>query len=81
MTRPRKIIYDLWAGMVKRCTDKNHVSYKYYGAKGIKVCDEWVNDIEKFISDMGERPDGMTYGLVIFKHRELEDERVDKRKR
>lgn len=28
-------------GMVDRCYNKNCKAYKYYGARGIKVCDEW----------------------------------------
>lgn len=33
--------YSVWAGMHKRCYDPKHKSYPYYGALGIKVCDEW----------------------------------------
>jgi hypothetical protein len=25
-----------------RCSDKNHHTYKHYGAKGISVCNEWL---------------------------------------
>ena len=28
--------------MIERCYNQNHSSYKYYGGKGIKVCDEWL---------------------------------------
>lgn len=27
--------------MKSRCTDSNHKGYKYYGEKGITICDEW----------------------------------------
>ena len=27
--------------MKKRCENKNCKSYKWYGAKGVSVCDEW----------------------------------------
>ena len=27
--------------MMKRCYDEKSVMYNTYGAKGIKVCDEW----------------------------------------
>ena len=30
-----------WQVMKKRCGNPNDKSYKYYGAKGIKVCKEW----------------------------------------
>ena len=34
-------IYRIWRGIITRCTNSNHHSYKHYGAKGITVCDEW----------------------------------------
>lgn len=34
--------------MKKRCYDKSSKDYKNYGAKGIKMCDEWLNDFETF---------------------------------
>lgn len=36
-------LYGVWNGMVQRCTNKNNCSYKRYGARGIKVCDEWFD--------------------------------------
>lgn len=36
-------LYKVWEGMKRRCTNKNSGSYKYYGGKGIKVCDSWQN--------------------------------------
>ena len=37
----------IWKDMRKRCNNKNCKSYKYYGAKGVKVCEEW-NDYINF---------------------------------
>lgn len=35
-------IYHIYLGMMDRCYDeKNCSSYKYYGGRGITVCDEW----------------------------------------
>ena len=35
--------------MKSRCTNKNDPDYKkWYGSRGIKVCDEWQNDFLKF---------------------------------
>lgn len=45
--------------MKRRCTDKNHERYPNYGGRGIKVCERW-NVFANFLSDMGERPYGMT---------------------
>lgn len=36
-----KHIYSIWKGMNKRCYNKNCKDYKWYGGKGIKVCEEW----------------------------------------
>ena len=47
--------YQIWASMIKRCSNPKDESYTNYGGRGIKVCDRWLN-FEKFISDMGERP-------------------------
>jgi hypothetical protein len=52
-------LYEVWASMRRRCRDPKHVSFKYYGAVGIQVCERW-NSFQNFISDMGERPAGMT---------------------
>ena len=45
--------------MLRRCNDKNASQFKYYGGRGIKVCDRW-NSFENFYADMGEKPDGLT---------------------
>lgn len=37
----RTRLYKIWTGMRRRCNNKNDRYYKYYGGKGIKVCDEW----------------------------------------
>ena len=37
-------LYHIYRAMVVRCTRPEHPTYKRYGARGIKVCDEWLND-------------------------------------
>ena len=37
-------LYGIYAGIKQRCYDKNRPNYKYYGARGIKMCDEWLGD-------------------------------------
>lgn len=34
-------LYSIWAAMKRRCLNKNVDAWKYYGGKGISVCDEW----------------------------------------
>lgn len=41
-------LYLVWKSMRKRCNNPNDKSYKYYGAKGTKVCDEWEKDYLAF---------------------------------
>lgn len=35
--------YKVWNAMVYRCHSPGNVGYKSYGAKGVKVCDEWMD--------------------------------------
>lgn len=37
-------LYNVYKSMVNRCSNLNNISYKNYGAKGITVCDEWLNN-------------------------------------
>ena len=41
-------LYRIWIEIKRRCYNKNRNSYKYYGYRGIKVCDEWKNDFINF---------------------------------
>jgi len=40
-------LYRIWAGMRTRCYSESSPRYKHYGARGIKICDEW-NDFSNF---------------------------------
>jgi hypothetical protein len=53
-------IYMIWRNMRRRCYDKSYPDYKYYGERGITVCDRWRNSFDNFLQDMGERPDTLT---------------------
>lgn len=41
-------IFMVWQDMVARCTRKTHHAYKYYGKRGIKVCNEWIDNFMNF---------------------------------
>jgi hypothetical protein len=45
--------YLAWRNMLKRCTNPKVDKYKYYGGRGIKVCDRWRDSFENFYADMG----------------------------
>lgn len=50
--------YNSWLNMRRRCYDEKNNRYKYYGAKGVTVCERWKNSFENFLEDMGKAPDG-----------------------
>lgn len=41
-------LYHVWSNMLNRCHNENTPDYYYYGARGIKVCDEWRYDYMAF---------------------------------
>ena len=43
-----KEIYSTYDSMKKRCYNEKHDSYKRYGGRGIKICDEWLSDFMNF---------------------------------
>lgn len=49
-------LYSTWKGMKQRCYNPRDVNYKYYGGRGITVCEEWHETPRKFIEDMGVKP-------------------------
>jgi hypothetical protein len=44
-----------WVTMRQRCMNPKSGGYKWYGARGIKICKRW-DDFAKFVEDMGPRP-------------------------
>lgn len=42
------LLYHVWCDMKRRCQDKYSQDWKYYGSRGITVCDEWLNDFTAF---------------------------------
>ena len=45
----RTRLYRIYCMMKDRCYNPNIDNYKWYGAKGIKICDEWKTDPAVFI--------------------------------
>ena len=48
----------IWRSMQSRCSNPNQDSFKYYGARGIRVCPRWRRSFAAFLEDMGPRPAG-----------------------
>jgi hypothetical protein len=46
-------IYRIYKNMMNRCYYTKHKEFKYWGGKGIKVCDRWKSSFENFLNDMG----------------------------
>lgn len=49
-------LYNVWAGMKKRCSNPNHPHYGLYGGRGIKVCALWEKSFDAFRDYIGPRP-------------------------
>ena len=52
--------YHAWLNMIDRCYNPEHIQYKDWGGRGIKVCDEWLGNPEgliTFLDDMGTKPE------------------------
>lgn len=63
----KTILYSRWEGIKKRCYSPGCKSFKNYGGRGIKMCDEWRNDYSAF----------ETWALKNGFKKELTIERVD----
>lgn len=57
-------MYGLWNAMKQRCCNPNSDRFKYYGARGITVCDEWKNDFQQFLADVGVKPAGKSLDRI-----------------
>lgn len=44
-----KRLQRIFSDMKQRCYNIRSPDYRFYGAKGIKICDEWIRDPEKFV--------------------------------
>ena len=38
----------IYRGMCQRCYNANSPAYKWYGGRGISICEEWLNNFESF---------------------------------
>lgn len=48
--------YNAWRHIKGRCLNPKDKRYEYYGGRGIKVCDRWLETFENFYFDMGDPP-------------------------
>ncbi len=55
--------YRSWSLMKARCSNKNVKRYAEYIDRGITVCERWM-EFEKFLADMGEKPEGKSLDRI-----------------
>lgn len=41
-------LHNIWCRMKQRCYNKNATDYKYYGGKGVGICQEWFSSYQAF---------------------------------
>ncbi|SRR5579885_173094 len=47
--------YQSWRAMMRRCRASKATNFKWYGAKGVTVCERW-HRFQNFLTDMGNKP-------------------------
>jgi hypothetical protein len=52
--------YTTWQEILNKCYNPNSPSYAFYGGRGITLCKRWFENFDNFLSDMGEKPKGLT---------------------
>lgn len=62
LTKKKTVEYTTWLNVRNRCLDPRATSYKYYGGRGIEICERWASSFENFLEDMGPRP-GAGYSI------------------
>ena len=59
-SHPQRYLVELWNGIIKRCYMPACRSFRYYGARGITIADEWRCSSKPFteyvLAVLGERP-------------------------
>lgn len=56
--------YRAWLGAKSRCYSPIRKDFKYYGGRGIKMCDQWRDDFEAFLAHIGPCPYGLTLDRI-----------------
>lgn len=50
--------YNIWCHIKGRCCNPSNGKYPYYGGRGIKMDQRWIDSFEEFYADMGPIPEG-----------------------
>lgn len=57
--------FKVWENIKNRTSNPKAPKYEYYGGRGIKLCDEWLNDPESFIRYIWDLPDYRKPGYTL----------------
>jgi hypothetical protein len=55
--------YMVWGSMLSRCTNPASQAFSRYGGRGIVIDERWMS-FNNFLSDMGEKPEGMSLDRI-----------------
>jgi hypothetical protein len=50
--------------MRNRCYSSKNPSFEHYGGRGIEVCQQWRDDFDQFVADMGQAPEGRSLDRI-----------------
>ncbi len=64
LTQVHRGSHSSWQHMLDRCYNDKHPHFRYYGGRGIVVCDRWKESFTAFLEDMGDRPNGLTLDRI-----------------
>lgn len=64
----QRLMYVAWQGIKSRCRNPKAANYRWYGAAGIDICQEWFDSFEAFIgyvmAELGPRPAGKSLDRI-----------------
>jgi hypothetical protein len=49
--------YRAYHNMLSRCLNPKHPRYRQYGARGVQICQRWLESFQNFLADMGLKPE------------------------
>lgn len=56
--------YKSWRGAKDRCLNPRSKDAKNYSARGITMCQQWIDSFDQFLADMGPRPEGTSLDRI-----------------
>ncbi len=57
--------FKVWQNIVNRTTNPKAPKFEHYGGRGIRMCDEWLNNPEAFIDYIWRLPDYRKEGYTL----------------